>query len=181
MSSPDHVQDTVPATSPWFPCEPVGDDYAERAPVVFPHTVDLACTPEELFAIFEDPKSWPRWAPGIGRVDWTSPQPYAAGTTRTVTFWGGTQVFEVFHTWDPPHRMGFHFVGTTEEIWRSFSERYEVTSTGARSCRLTWTVAYEPTGGFGRAHPFIRPMMRLALGSYMVLLRRYVRRHVPQA
>ncbi|MCB9666422.1 MAG: SRPBCC family protein [Alphaproteobacteria bacterium] len=173
MTRPDHL----PAHVPWFPCEPVGDDHAERAPVVFPHTVELGCSAEELFAVFEDPESWPRWAPGIGKVEWTSPTPYGPGTTRTVTFWGGTQVFEVFHTFDPPHRMGFHFVGTTEEIWRSFSERYEVESTGPDSCRLTWTVAYEPIGRFGFLHPVLKPLMRFALGSYMTKLRAYVKAH----
>ena len=159
-----------------FPTRPLTPDEHASQPCRFVNVVDLPCTPTALFAVLEDPASWPRWAPGIARVDWTSPRPYGQGTTRTVTFWGGTQVFETFTEWVPGELMSFTFTGTTQEVWKSFGERYVVTPS-ATGCRLTWTVSYEPAGGFGRVHPLIAPMMRLTFWFYMRLLRRYCARN----
>lgn len=161
---------------PWFPCEPVGIDYFDRAPVRFHNTVDLPVSPARLFEIFEDAGSWPRWATGIGGVEWTSPAPYGPGTTRTVRFWGGMKVYEDFFLYEPPHEMAFCFYGTSQEVWTSFAEHYRVepTTTG---CRLAWTVAYTPTGTFATLHPLLRVVMGANLGSYMWFLRRYCQKH----
>ena len=158
-------------------CAPLTAAQIHEQPYVYQYKKDLPCTPAQLFEVFDDPKSWPKWAPGIGKVIWTSPQPYEAGTTRTVVFWGGVEVYEEFSVFDAPREMSFFFLGTSEEIWESFGEHYEVVET-PDGCRLTWTVGYTPTGGFGKAHPFIKPIMRMNLRLYMVLLRRYVKKHV---
>jgi ribosome-associated toxin RatA of RatAB toxin-antitoxin module len=158
-----------------FPCVPLTVADHAAMPERFVHEVELPCSAEALFDVLEDPDSWPRWAPGIGHVAWTSPRPFGVGTTRTVTFWGGTQVFETFTEWSRGEVMSFTFTGVTQEIWRSFGERYEVTPLDAGRCRLRWTVSYHPIGGFGRVHRFLRPFMALALRSYMLLLRRYCR------
>ncbi|TNE84861.1 MAG: SRPBCC family protein [Deltaproteobacteria bacterium] len=158
-------------------CVPLTSEQIRAQPVCFVYEKELPCTPEQLFEVFEDPTSWPKWAPGIGKVIWTSPKPYGVGTTRTVVFWGGTEVYEEFVAWDAPREMAFTFNGTSEEIWNSFGEHYRVEETPG-GCKLTWTVGYDPTGGFGRVHRFIKPIMRFNLGFYMVLLRRYVRKHV---
>lgn len=161
---------------PWFPCEPFEPSWFDEAPVRFPHDVELDCTPDALFDVFEDPTSWPVWARGIGQVIWTSPQPYGVGTTRTVVFWGGMRVYEVFTAWERGRTMAFQFEGTTQEVWTRFGERYVVDDLGGGRCRLRWTVAYEPTGVFARLHPLLRPIMRWNLGGYMRALHRYVRR-----
>lgn len=165
------------ADSMGFRCEPLTAAQIREQPVCFTFTKELPCTPEQLFAVFEDPASWPRWAPGIGEVIWTSERPYGVGTTRTVVFWGGTEVYEEFVAWQAPREMAFTFVGTSEPIWTSFGEHYAVEPTPG-GCRLTWTVGYAPTGGFGRVHPLIKPLMRLNLRSYMFWLKRYVKKHI---
>ena len=111
---------------PYFPCAPTDAGFFDAAPVKNRYTVTLPVSPQRLFEIFEDPASWPRWAPGIGRVEWTSPRPYGVGTTRTVTFWGGMEVYEEFVRWAPGEEMAFVFRGITQEVWRRFGERYEV-------------------------------------------------------
>jgi hypothetical protein len=158
---------------PPFACEPLDDP--DAAPVRYVNVVELPCTPAALFAVLEDADAWPRWAPGIAEVAWTSPRPFGVGTTRTVTFWGGMDVFERFTAWEHGRRLGFTFEGTTELVWRRFAERYDVDDLGDGRCRLTWTVGYEPAGGFGRWHALIRPAMALNFRLYMALLRRYVR------
>lgn len=161
---------------PFHPCEPFDEDFYETAPVRYRYEVELPVPPDVLFDVFEDPDSWPAWAMGIGQVIWTAPAPYGVGTTRTVIFWGGMRVYEVFTRWERGKRMDFQFTGTTQEVWRQFGERYEVDDLGDGRCRLTWTVAYEPTGTFARIHKFILPVMRWNLGGYMRRLQRYCAR-----
>ena len=163
---------------PFIPCEPFEPSFFENAPQVYVNTVDLPCSAERLFAIFEDPDSWSRWATGIGEVEWTSPKPYRPGTTRTVRFWGGMSVYEDFFVYEPPRQMAFQFYGTTELVWKRFGEHYQVEPTGADSCRLTWTVAYDPAGTFGTIHALVRPTMVLNFKIYMWRLKRYIRRTV---
>ena len=164
---------------PWIPCEAFGPEFYDDAPVRFQYTKELSVPPARLFEIFEDAASWPKWAPGIGRVIWTSPAPYGVGTTRTVVFWGGTRVYETFTAWEPGREMAFQFNATTEAIWSRFGERYQVEDLGGGRCKLTWTVAYEPApgSGFARAHPYIQRIMRFNLGTYMFWLGRYCNKH----
>lgn len=164
---------------PWIPCEPFEPSFYDDAPVRFQYSKELPVTPARLFEIFEDPASWPKWAPGIGKVIWTSPKPYGVGTTRTIVFWGGTHVYETFTAWEPGEEMAFQFNATTEEIWSRFGEHYKVEDLGSGRCRLTWTVAYEPRpgSGFAKVHPYLRGFMRFNLGTYMFWLGRYCRRH----
>ena len=161
---------------PFIACEPVERTFFETAPQRYVNQVTLPCSADALFAVFEDPASWPRWATGIGEVEWTSPKPYQPGTTRTVRFWGGMCVYEDFFLYDPPREMAFHFYGTSELVWSRFAEHYRVEALGDDRCRLTWTVAYEPAGVFGRLHLLIRPIMQLNFRIYMWRLRRYVAR-----
>jgi len=160
-------------------CEERGKALFTEARYRYSNTVELPVSPEQLFAIFEDPGSWSRWATGIGHVEWTSPKPFGPGTTRTVTFWGGMKVYEDFFDYDPPRTMAFHFYGTSEAVWVAFGEHYTVEAIPT-GCRFTWQVAYEPTGVFGWLHPMLRPIMALNFKSYMWRLGRYCRRHPPQ-
>ncbi|MCP4806314.1 MAG: SRPBCC family protein [Proteobacteria bacterium] len=158
-----------------FPCTPMGvDDYA-RMPQRFEFEVEIACTPDELFDVFEDPASWPVWAsPGIARVEWTSPKPYGLGTTRTVYMTGGLAVDEEFTVWERGKKMAFTFLSTSEDVWEQFGELYEVQDLGEAGCRLNWTVAYDPRGTFGSIHFLVKPFMGLTLGRYMKSLKKYV-------
>jgi hypothetical protein len=161
---------------PWFPCERLSPSQIAAQPFVFRQQVELPCTPEALFRVLEDSASWPRWAPGIGQVIWTSPKPFGPGTTRTVVFWGGARVYEVFDAWTPGEELSFSFVGTSELIWSAFGEHYLVKRTAA-GCQVTWTVGYSPVGRFGSLHPTIVPVLRWNFRLYMWLLRRYVHKH----
>ena len=157
----------------FHPCRSFERDFFDTAACRFVNTVELDCTPQQLFEVFEDPTSWPRWAPGIGEVEWTSPEPYGPGTTRTVRFWGGMSVYEDFFVFDAPREMAFRFYGTSEKLWDAFGELYRVEDLGAR-CRLTWTVAYEAETWIG-SWP-VRMGMGLNFKLYMALLRRHCRK-----
>jgi len=163
---------------PYYPCTTFDNDYYDQAPQRYVSTVELPCTPAQVFEVFEDPGSWPQWArPGIADVIWTSPKPYGVGTTRTVVFTGGMEVYEDFIGWEAGKYMAFCFYGVSQDdVFNAFGERYEVEDNGDGTCRLRWTVAYEPGPGFARVHFLVRPSMRLTFKLYMWQLKRYCRR-----
>ena len=161
----------------FFPCRVFERDFFETAACRYVNRVVVDATPAQLFQVFEDPSSWPRWAPGIGEVEWTSPKPYAPGTTRTVRFWGGMAVYEDFFVFDAPHEMAFRFYGTSEKVWDAFGELYQVRDLGDGRSELTWTVAYEAESWIG-SWP-VRKAMGVNYRLYMFLLKRYCRKHLP--
>ncbi len=163
---------------PYFKTEPFGLEYFDNAPVTYVNEVELDMTPTQLFDVFEDAKSWPVWAKGIAKVDWTSPRPFNVGTTRTVTFIGGMEVYETFTAWESGKEMAFCFTGTTQEVWKQFGEHYSVEDLGEGRCKLRWVVAYEPTGTFAKLHSVIQPIMRRTFAWYMRRLKTYCRQYV---
>lgn len=155
-------------------CDLFDLEFFDTAPCRFVNAVELPCTPAQAFEVFEDPTSWPKWAPGIGEVEWTSDKPYGPGTTRTVRFWGGMSVYEDFFVFDAPNEMAFRFYGTSEKLWDAFGEHYRVEDLGSGRCRLTWTVAYRADNWIGGW--VARKWMSLNFKLYMALLRRYCRK-----
>ncbi len=55
-------------------------------------------------------------------------------------------------------------------------ERRRHRGLGEDRCRLTWQVAYTPTGTFAAIHFGIRPVLALSFRTYMRGLRKYCRR-----
>lgn len=160
---------------PYYSCERFDESFYDTAPVRFVNHVTLPVTPEQLFEIFEDADSWTKWVPGIAGVEWTSPKPFGVGTTRTVRFVGGMEVYEDFTAWKTGKEMAFLFTGITQKIWSQFGEHYAVTDLGEGRCHLTWTVAYEPLGVFGKMHKPLKPVMGVAFALYMKKLKKYCR------
>jgi hypothetical protein len=74
---------------------PVDEDFVQRAKARAVAEREMAVSAEQLFAALEDGPSWSKWVPLIRDVTWTSPKPFAKGTTRTVTLVGGIRVDEV--------------------------------------------------------------------------------------
>ena len=65
---------------------------------------EMAVSAEQLFATLEDGPSWTKWTGAVREVTWTSPKPFAKGTTRTLKLGGGITVDEVFWAWEPDRR-----------------------------------------------------------------------------
>lgn len=149
-------------------------DYFDDAAAKYTRRLELACTPEQLFEVFEDGQAWTEWVPGIAAVDWTTEPPYGEGTTRTMTFTGGMQLDELFIAWDAPKRMAFTTTGATQRVWHRFGENYDIEDLGGERSALTWTVAYEPRAVFAALYPVLRPILPLALGRIIGGLVPYV-------
>jgi uncharacterized protein YndB with AHSA1/START domain len=120
-------------------------EFFDEAPARLVAEVEIAATPDDVFAAFEDADSWPRWALPIKRVEWTSPPPFGVGTTRTVTMIGGVGK-EVFIAWERGRRMAFRFTETSMPNTAAFAEDYQVTDLGGGRTRVRWVMAMEPTG-----------------------------------
>lgn len=161
---------------PYFPCRTVGLDFIETAPQRYVNEVELDVTPERLFEILDDEHAWPLWATGLKRVDWTTPRPHGPGATRTVTFvGGGMEVYEYFFVWEPGKELAFYLTGASQEVWSAFAERYQVAPLPGGRCRLTWTLAYDPVGGFAKRHWLVRPLLGRGLRDFLKRLARYCR------
>lgn len=152
-------------------CDPVDDSWIDTAPVRLANSVDIDATPEQIWAALEDAAAWPRWATVITHVEWTSPQPFGVGTTRTVTMRGGLVGYEEFITWDPHRRLGFRFNEATTNGIHAFAERYTLEPVGGGT-RVVWEMAMAPSGVSKVIVPLTRVPMRLMFGR---MLRRFGR------
>lgn len=156
-----------------YPCEHVGLDFIDSAPVRFVSTVDLAITPAQLFEVLADAESWPHWATAITKVTWTSPEPRGVGTTRTVDMRGGITGDEEFLAWEPHLHMAFRFNESTTNTISAFAEDYRVVPT-ADGCHLTWVMAMKPSGPAGRIGMTVGgPLMGWMFQRFLYKLRAY--------
>jgi polyketide cyclase/dehydrase/lipid transport protein len=153
------------------PCERVDLDFIDNAPSVLRNSVDLAITPEQLFEVLADAESWPRWAPVITKVTWTSPEPRGVGTTRTVKM-RGIVGDEEFIAWEPFTHMAFRFNECSTRYTAAFAEDYRVQAIPG-GCRLTWTMAMKPVGTARLAMVVFGPLLNLGLRRFLGNLRRY--------
>jgi hypothetical protein len=114
-----------------------------------------------------DGDTWTRWLP-ITKVEWTSPQPFGVGTTRTV--WIGEQVVdEVFFAWEEGHRMAFRFDRTTLPV-RACVEDYQILET-PEGCRLDWRFRAKAPFPLG---PLISMQMKSGLKKGLPALEAYI-------
>lgn len=161
-----------------YPCERVDLGFVETAPFRFSNSVDLAITPEQLFEVLGDAESWPRWAPVITKVTWTSPEPRGVGTTRTVEMRGGLVGDEEFLAWEPFTRMAFRFNECSSKAVAAFAEDYRVEVIPG-GCRLTWTMAQKPAGPARLVMPLVGPLLNLGLRRFLRNLRHYTDARFP--
>lgn len=134
----------------------------------------VRATPAKLFDTFEDADAWARWALPITDVAWTSPLPLEAGSTRTVTMWGGLVAEETFLAYERLSRMAFRFDRTSKPVADAFVEDYRVTDLGDGRCVVDWTMALTPSGTARRATPITAPAMTAGLRFMLKRLKREV-------
>jgi uncharacterized protein YndB with AHSA1/START domain len=165
-----------------FPCERVDltfiDTDSVKGRYAFRNSVDLAITPEQLFEVFADAESWPRWVTPMTKVTWTSPEPRGIGTTRTVDVRGGVVVNEEFLSWEPFTRIAFRFNECSTRAFTALAEDYRVEAIPG-GCRLTWTMAQKPAGPARLAMPLVGPLLNLGLRRFLRNLRGYTEARFP--
>ena len=122
---------------------------------------EMAVSAEQLFATLEDGPSWTKWTGVVREVSWTSPKPFAKGTTRTLKLGGGITLDEVFWAWEPNRRMGFSVTAASIGWLSGLSEVYEITPLSSERCKLRWVVAASFPGVLGRIEPGIGPVFQM--------------------
>jgi hypothetical protein len=155
---------------PWFAAQPVDEAFFESAPLLLRETFVVARPAADVWAELtgDDPLSWCRI---LDRITWTSPRPFAVGTTRTVVSLRGTSVLhEFFFRWEEGRRMSFYVVEASAPLFRHFAEDYLVEPASDSSCAFTWTIAAEPRG---RLTGLLSPVNRRLLGTLLTDTRRY--------
>lgn len=157
-----------------FPCEKVGPEYFEETRWCFSAHEIVSATPERVFEVFSDAASWPRWAPPITKVEWTSPFPLEVGSTRTVTMIGDLVGYEEFIEWDPPHAMAFRFNEISRPGIAAFAEHYRVHDLGDGRSLVEWRMGMTPGEARARTFPLTAPLMGLGVRYMLGRFRRYV-------
>lgn len=159
-----------------YECQKSGLEFCKTAPYIFRAEQLICATPEQIFEVFEDPQAWTQWVPPIEHVEWTSPKPFARGTTRTVRMKGGLILEEEFIRWEPSKRMAFYFARISKAYFEAVVEDYRVTDLGNGACQIVWLFCLQPRGimkfFFALARPFLAGNNRKVLGR----LKEYVER-----
>lgn len=126
------------------PLAPADESFLSSAPARYTETFEI---PRPAQAVWDElvgdrPMDWCRELKGR----WTSERPFGVGTTREMKVLGGAmKVQEHFFVWEEGRRHAFY--GTTANVpaFKRFAEDYVVEPDGPERCRLTWTIAVEPT------------------------------------
>lgn len=160
-----------------YRCEQVELDYLETNRFRWTAAEVVEATPERVFEVFEDAEAWRRWVPAIVRVEWTSPFPLAAGSTRTVRMLGGITAWEEFLVWEPGRRMAFRFDEVSRPVVRAFAEDYRVTDVGLGQSRIDWTLAMTPAGPAARSLGLAGPAVGFGIRDTLRRLKRYLAAH----
>lgn len=119
--------------------ESVEADYPLTGPNQRTLVLPLEVPASRLFQCLEDGPAWKDWL-GVD-VEWTSPEPFGVGTTRTVKT-NGQVIEEYFLTWIDGETMGFRFDRSTLPV-KAMAELYDCVPTGPDSCELRWSYAFE--------------------------------------
>ena len=125
-----------------FPCHALEASFFDTAPMRFKNVVELSGRPADVFAIFEDGESWPRWFPGIHKVVWTSNKPYGVGSTRTVS--ALVSIDEYFFRWEQNRRCSFYLTAHSMPLFHAFAEDYLLEEVAPGRTQFTYIAAIEP-------------------------------------
>lgn len=122
----------------------VDESYFDRAPQRYSRTWSIAQPAEAVWAELTGDRPL-HWCRGL-TIAWTSPRPFAVGTTRSAKVLGGVMSGdERFFVWEEGRRYSFHFTRGNLPVFESLAEDYRVEPDGEDRCRFTWTVALTPT------------------------------------
>jgi hypothetical protein len=145
---------------PWFSCEPVDESFFGSAPVRMAAHFDVDRPAAEVWGELTGDRPL-HWCRILQAVEWTSPRPFAVGTTRQVkALWGANDLREHYFRWEERRQHSFYVVEATAPLASRFAEDYLVEPTGDGSCRFSWTIAFEPRALSLPGLPLIKALLR---------------------
>ena len=157
----------------YFACHPVEASFFDTAPIRFKNAVEVEARPNEVFAIFEDGESWPKWFSGMRKVVWTSNKPYGVGTTRTVWF-PLLSLDEHFFRWERDRRFSFYLTAHSMPLVHALAEDYLLEEVAPGRTRFTYTVVIEPRRALSIPGPIARLLADSIVRNACKGLQRYV-------
>lgn len=124
---------------------PTDESFLQTAPKRFERTFEIARPAAQVWDDLtrDGTLDWCR-ALGSG-ARWTSPRPFGVGTTRRAKVLGLLVVDERYVVWEDGRRKAFVGESINVPLLKRIAEDYVVEPRGADACRLTWTVAVEPS------------------------------------
>jgi hypothetical protein len=128
-----------------FKGQPVDDDaFFDSAPFRLGDTLAIARPAADVWADLTADDTL-RWCRLIKGVEWTSPRPFAVGTTRVVRALGGAVVLgERYFRWEEGRRKSFYVEELSVPLFKRFAEDYVVEPDGEGASRFTWRFAGVP-------------------------------------
>jgi uncharacterized protein YndB with AHSA1/START domain len=137
--------------------------FVERAPFVVRAEVSVPASPEAVWPAFADAAAWPSWFTGMKDAHYTSPAPYAVGSTRRVSVMG-LVADETILAFDPGKRFAFRVDSTNLPLLAALVEVVTLEPAGAAT-RVVYRQALE-------ARAWSRPLLPLLRGQMERGLRR---------
>lgn len=129
--------------------------YAKDAPHCIDNQTLIEASPERVFEVLSG-SDWGDWFVDFKRVDWTSPEPYGQGSTRTVTL-KILSVKERFLAWEPGRRFSFSIDAISVPLVKAMMEDMQLEPVeGGRATRFRWRVYYTPSPLMVAFHPIAR-------------------------
>lgn len=136
--------------------------FFQTAPIVHAFSLDLPVPASRVWEGLagDRPLEWCRL---LRNGRYTSPRPFGIGTTREITVGVGFHLREEFFRWDEGRGHSFFVTQSSLPLFRRFAEDYVIEPLGNEQCRLTWTIAFEPS------KPIARPSSLAGAGNKLIL------------
>jgi len=163
----------------WYPLESADAGLFTSAPHIYRYEKRFAAPPDKVWESLTSDASLSAWGPSVKEVNWSSPRPFAVGTTREVVLIGGPRVQERFFRWDEGRGYSFEVFQANAPIFRRFAEDYVVEPDGGAGALFTWTVAIEPKPAFALPFKALSPVLKAAFGRLASDGQRYFARQAP--
>ena len=121
-------------------------DFLETAMFRIKGKQKIGAPKEEVFQYLKPAENWLKWHGQLSRVEWTSPEPFGVGTTRTVVINNRFTAHEDFILWEEDSRFVFRFLQSDIPLATALAEDFHLHDLGDGTCELEWTVAGEVSG-----------------------------------
>jgi hypothetical protein len=123
--------------------QPVDEGFFDSAPVRYSRSFSIGRPADVVWQELVSDNSL-HWCRGLS-VKWTSPRPFAVGTTRQASVFGALKVQEHFFIWEEGRRYAFYGTNMNLPLFTRLAEDYVVEPVGPDACTFTWRVGIEPS------------------------------------
>jgi len=128
-----------------FACAPTEVAFVDTAPYRFAETFHIDQPAAEVWGQLTGDNAL-HWCRAITRLTWTSPRPFAVGTTRSVRVLGMIGLDERYDVWEEGRRKAFVGLQCNLPLLSRVAEEYIVEPVTDSSSTFNWKIGVEPSG-----------------------------------